>query len=312
MKSVALPLALTIVLLALGSLFFRPTPPNAQRVSAAETPHHPVEVFSVDGTARTVTEAFQQAGRPYYLEDRVSAFPDPSLGLGSVITVTRAMPVVLQDGKRRYELRTWQETVEGLLHEKKIELGQEDRIGPNLANALTPNSTVVVTRVARTEVSEFETIPFRVVERQDGSLWRGETKVSQAGANGKREKRFLLIREDGELISKTLLANSVVEAVVDRIVLIGTKLKIGQTYTGKATWYQNSYGTKVATDLFKRGVELRVTNLNTGKSIIVKNDGCICGAQGVLIDLSPAYFQALGGTLGQGVLQNVRVEEILP
>lgn len=310
MKSVAWPLTATVILLTLGSFFFRSTPPPARPVLAADN-NHPQEIFSADSSVRTIVEAFQQAGLPYYPEDKVSAFPDPSLGLGTVITVVRAMPVSVQDGKKRYELRTWQNSVEALLAEKKIELGDEDRITPSLATSLAPNLGITITRVARTEISEFELIAFKTVQKDNASMWRGETQVTQVGKNGKREKKYLVIREDGELVSKTLIANNVVEAVTDKIVEIGTKLKIGKTLTGKATWY-DCCGTKVAMDAFPRGTEVRVTNLSNGRSIIVRNDGCICGASGVLIDLHPSLFQQLGGTLGQGVIGQVRVEQILP
>lgn len=313
MRSVPALVTSTVFLLALGSLFFRSTPPTAVPVVAADTKaNHPEETFTANSSARTVVASFAQAGRPYYPEDKVVAFPDPALGLGTVITVTRAMPVVVQDGKRTTTLRTWQSTVEGLLNEKKLELGAEDRISPTGPTSLSPNLRIVITRVARTQVSEFETIAFQAIEQDDPTSFRGTKTVVQEGKNGKREKRYLLVREDGELISKTLVSNQIVEAVQNKITKIGSKLKIGKVLTGKATWYVNSYGTKVAMDAFKKGVEVRITNLTTGKSIIVKNDGCICGATGVLVDLAPEHFQALGGTLGQGVLSNVRVEEILP
>jgi hypothetical protein len=312
MRSATATIFATVFLLALGSLFFRPVPPHASVVEAADNDKHPTEKFVADSTARTVVAAFAQANTPYYPEDRVTAFPEPSLGLGSVVTVVRATPIVIQDGKKTLTVRTWQETVGNLLDEKKIELGNEDRVAPSLDTALVPNLRITITRVARTQVSEFEAIAFQVVEQDDPSTYRGTRTVSQQGQNGKREKKYLLIREDGELISKTLLSNQIVEAVKNQIIKVGTKLKIGKILSGKATWYQNAYGTKVAMDAFKKGVEVRITNLSTGKSIIVRNDGCICGATGVLVDLAPEYFQALGGSLGQGVLASVRVEEILP
>ncbi len=291
--------------------FLGPADAIEQKVAATST-LHPVEVFQSDPSARSLSEAFAQAGVEYYPEDRVSYFPDPALGLGSVITVERALPVSLKDGKRSYLIRTWQSTIGDLLAEKKIVLGNEDRIAPTLLTPLQAQMQIIITRVDRTTVSEFETIVFKTIEQDDPSSFRGTNTVVQQGSNGQIEKQYLIIREDGELISKTLTATITVKDVVNKIIKIGTKLKIGKVLTGKATWYVNSYGTKVAMDAFKRGVEVRITNLNTGKSIIVKNDGCICGAQGVLVDLAPEYFQALGGTLGQGVLQNVKVEEILP
>jgi hypothetical protein len=299
-----------IPLAILSFLFLRPAEAQ-QEATFSENPLHPVLVFHADASVTSVIEAFAQAELDYYPEDMVTAFPDPELGLGSVITVTRALPIAVNDGKRSYVIRTWQSTVGEALQEKNIELGDEDRISPNLDTPLQPNMPIIITRVARTTVTETETVNFKVIEQDDPNSYRGTNTVVQEGRDGEIQYKYLLIREDGELISKTLTSTTVTKKVVNKIIKIGTKLRIGEVYFGKATWYVNSYGTKVAMDLFPAGTEVRITNLNTGKSIIVVNDGCICGATGVLVDLAPEYFQALGGTLGQGVLQNIRVEEIL-
>ncbi len=205
-KSVPVIVVSTVVLLAVGSLFFRSTPPKAQPVlAAAETISHPVEKFASDSTARTIVSAFNQAGLPYYPEDKVVAFPDPSLGLGTVVTVTRAMPVQVQDGKKTFTVRTWQKTVGELLDENKIELGNEDRVAPSPETLLAPNLRLTITRVARTQVTEKEVVAYQTVIEKDYSQFVGAQKVVQVGKNGEKEKTYLLIREDGELISKTLL-----------------------------------------------------------------------------------------------------------
>ncbi len=205
MRLAWLPLIATVILLSLGTLFFRSTPPKAQPVKAAGTAEHLEEKFWADSSSRTVFQAFAQAGVAYYPEDKVVAFPDPSLGLGSIITVSRAMPVVVQDGKKVHTLRTWEETVSGLLAEKKFELGAEDRIAPGHETPLSPNIRLTITRVARTQVTEKEVIAFQTTVEKDFSQFVGSQTVLQSGKNGEREKAFLLVREDGELVSKTLL-----------------------------------------------------------------------------------------------------------
>lgn len=281
--------------------------------NSSTDPLHPQETFYVGSDSRSLLEAFTNANIPFYPEDQVTAFPDPKLGIGSVITVTRALPVHLVDGKRSKDVRTWQATVGTLLKEKNIELGQEDRIAPELATTLQKNLTITITRVARTTVVESEVIPYKIVEQNDDSMYRGETKVTQTGKDGQREKKYLLIREDGELQSKTLIANTIVQAVVDKIIKIGTKLKIGRTFSGKSTWY-NCCGTKVAMDKLKRGTSIRVTNLDTGKQLLTSVDGCIsCSGEdaSAVIDLHPSLFQQLGGNLSQGIMPHIRVEEVL-
>lgn len=302
-----------IAVVALFSFSLRPAEAQIEIAPLDTDTLHPIEIFQGDPSALTIIEAFAHAGVDYYPEDIVSAFPDPSLGIGSVITVQRAMPIILTDGKKTYAVRTWQNTVAGILKEKNIILGDEDRVSPTLATTLQLNMPIAITRVARTTVTETERIIYKTVQNNDSTLYRGNNIVTQQGQNGSREKKYLVIREDGELISKTLTSNVVTKEVVNKIVRIGTKLRIGEIVTGQATWYPfpNRWGTKVAMDAFPRGTEVRVTNLNNGRSIIVRSEGCICGNGSAVIDLAPEYFIALGGTLGQGRLSNIRLEEIL-
>jgi len=302
-----------ISVISLFSIFLLPAEAQQETELLIEDPLHPLLVFHADSSAGSIAEAFQQEGLDYYPEDHVTAFPDLQLGLGSVITVQRALPVPVTDGKRSYTIRTWGRTVSEALAENNIEIGDEDRVFPMPETPLQLNMPITITRVSRTTLSEFETVEFKVIEQDDPNSYRGNNTVVQAGSNGEIEYRYLLIREDGELISKTLLSTTVTKKVVNKIIRVGTKLRIGETVFGEATWYPfpNRWGTKVAMDAFPSGTEVRVTNMNNGKSIIVVTEGCICGNGSAVIDLAPEYFTALGGETWQGRLYNIRVEEIL-
>lgn len=189
-------------------------------VSAA-TEYHPTEVFSVVHQANSLSEAFQAAGVDYFPEDKVAYFPDPSLGIGTVITAQRALPVTVIDGKKTRVLRTWQITVGDFLKEKKIELGNDDKIAPTLVTPLTKNTTIIITRVARTNVTEIETVPYQTKIEKDYNQFVGGQTVLKVGKNGRLEKTYLLIREDGELVSKTLLSAKIIESAVTAIVSQG-------------------------------------------------------------------------------------------
>ncbi|OGD61210.1 hypothetical protein A2807_01840 [Candidatus Berkelbacteria bacterium RIFCSPHIGHO2_01_FULL_50_36] len=281
-----------------------------QTLLGAATNLHPVKVFSINRDASSIKEAFRLAGVNFYPEDRISYFPEPSLGLGTVVTVQRALPVTVRDGNTTRVMRSWASTVGGLIKEKKIILGDDDRVAPTLITALSTDTTVTIVRVARTVLTEHESISYQVIEQEDPNMWRGERVVDQEGIDGIRELKYLLIRENGRLISKTLISDVVKSAVQSRIIRVGTKLKIGQTLYGLSTWY-SGYSTEVAMDLFPAGTNIRVTNLDNGLSVIVNVDGCICGNGHALIDLSPRLYQKLGGSLGAGVMRNIRVEEVL-
>lgn len=80
---------------------------------------------------------------------------------------------------------------------------------------------------------------------------------------------------------------------------------------GIASWYAYKKCLCAASRDFKKGTRLKVSRLSTGKSIeVVVND---YGPQlwtGRIIDLDKVAFQALGASLGAGLMP-VRVEPVL-
>lgn len=284
---------------------------HAQLSAPSASQRHPKITFYAPPQSRNLLEAFSAAGLSYYPQDKVTVFPDLALGLGGKIVVERAMPVNLTDGRKEYTVRTWQATLSAVLKEQGILLGDEDKITPSPETLLNPEASVQIVRVARSVAKSTETVAYKVVEQDDDSIYRGQRVVAQAGKDGVLEKSYLIIREDGELVSKTLIGSAFLEKPQERIIKVGTKLKIGRTYTGKATWY-DCCGTKVACDKFAKGTEIRITNLQNSKSLIAKVDGCICGGRSELVvDLHPSYFTQLGGNLSAGILPSVKIEEIL-
>lgn len=184
---------------------------------------HPVTTFTVNSDAPTITAAFAQANQPYYPEDQVSAFPDPTLHIGSVITVRRALPVTVIDGKKTAVVRTWQGTVGDLLSEKKIDLGNDDKISPAPSTPLSADTKIVITRVAITTISINQPISFSITNQNDPNMDEGQTKVTQQGSDGVKTFTYLVRREDGVEISRTLTKTEVTTAPITQIVHVGTR-----------------------------------------------------------------------------------------
>ncbi|TSC66018.1 MAG: hypothetical protein CEO22_254 [Candidatus Berkelbacteria bacterium Gr01-1014_85] len=249
--------------------------------------------------------------------DIILAQPDPRIGLGSRLTVARATRFTIIDYGKKIHLVSLASTPRQLLSEQGLTLGENDKIDravdrPMTKADLDPTTgqiVLTITRVAITEVKESETIAFEQIKKEDPTLPRGEIKQTP-GQLGERRKTFRVTRENGREVKRELIKNELIKAPQPEITIVGTKVVVGKVYTGRVSWYKYN-STKVASDLFKRGVTLRLTNLNNGQQIIVRNDGCICADTGFLVDLHPDHFTALGGTLRQGVLQNVKVEEII-
>ena len=308
--------ALLVVVVVAGSILIFPLRrgQSSEIFAASSTdPLHPVEKIVVQTPPVSIPQAIAAAGVAYYPEDKISVMPDPTLGLGSYITITRALPVTLIDGGHQYVTRTWATTVGGLVNEKNLELGQDDRISPPLDAPLTADTTITIIRVAKTNVVEKQVIPFQAIQQNDDTMWRGQTKVSQVGSNGQRTLTYLVVREDGVQVSKTLTTNVISTPVVNQITLIGTKLKIGRTFSGKLTWYSGATSVAISTSTgLKKGQSIRITNSSNGKSIIVTIDDVCPASAGCasIVDLSPSYFQQLQSNL-YDTMPQVKVEEIL-
>lgn len=274
-------------------------------------PNHPINVYQfapIDGNTRG--DILSRIPDPIYPEDKVDFLIDPGYGVGTIVHVTRALSVAVKDGKHDLTLRTWEDTVGGLLSDIRRPLGDLDKANYREPDPLVASMIIEITRVAKTKLTLKETVAFETQEKKDPNVDRGISKVKQEGQNGEREKIFEVIREDGEEVSRTLLKDEVTKKPIHKIVVQGTKVKIGKAVTADASWYDLCC-TKVASTTFKKGTVLRLTNMANGKQIEVKVDDTGAFGQDRVVDLHPDYFKALGGTLGQGIMSQVKAEEIL-
>ncbi len=233
-------------------------------ISADST--HPTQTFTIDSRARSIASAFALAGIEYHPEYHIlSAFPQPELGLGTTITFQKPPTVTIRDGKHSVLVRTWQSTVGQVLAEQHINLGNDDKISQSTTANFISDTPIVITRVARTNQSEFEIIPAQTIKKNSDSVYRGETKIAQVAQDGKKEMVHLLIRQDGDLVSDTIIATNIVTPVQDQIILIGTKLKIdsSKTRVGTASFYGGP--TKIASHYLPVGTHVLITNTKNGQ-----------------------------------------------
>lgn len=155
--------------------------------------------------------------------DRIQAFPELAMQIGSQITVNRAPVIFVKDGKRSATYRSWQKTVGELFAERKIEIGKDDKV--NFADdiELENNVQIIITRVAITQVQEKKPIDYKTVKKDDPTLDEGKTKVAQAGIKGEKILTYLVKREDGDEVSRRLLGTEISKETTDEILMIGTK-----------------------------------------------------------------------------------------
>jgi len=229
---------------------------------------------------------------------------------GMHIHINRQASVKIHVDGDTHEKSSFSKTVEDVLLEHDITVSHLDIIEPHHQTRLSDNMEIVVTRVETEQITEEEPIKFEVVKKKDKSIYWGEEKINQTGKKGVRETTYKITYENGEQVSKKKLASKITQSPTSKIILVGTKIKVGKTKSGIASWYSHT-GTMAGTSrTFPYGTWLRVTSRENGKQVFVRvNDYGPQKSTGRLIDLDKKAFVKLA-PLGKGLVK-VKIEEVL-
>lgn len=94
---------------------------------------------------------------------------------------------------------------------------------PNDNTSKVLSQTTVKPKIETRAVTESETIPFQLVERNDASLAQGVRKVTVAGANGEKSITYTVTLTDGTETKREKTGESITKKPIDQVTLIGTK-----------------------------------------------------------------------------------------
>ncbi|WP_100400533.1 G5 and 3D domain-containing protein [Bacillus sp. FJAT-44742] len=181
------------------------------------------DVDEVWTTARTVEDLTSELELEVNKHDYISHEPDQTVEEGLALTYEQAFPVsVIVDGQEK-EHHTTSTTVADFLQEAEVTLEEDDRVKPDLKEKLTNETEVQVTRVEKTTDVVEEEIDFKTVTSKDDSLERGKERINEKGEKGLLEKKYEVVLEDGEEVSRKLVKEEKVKEKKDRLVTIGSK-----------------------------------------------------------------------------------------
>ncbi len=194
------------------------------------------------------------------------------------IFIQRAIPITIEINNSFQKIYTQAKTISAMLEENGISLGNKDRIEissypNNNEREIYPEMEIKIIRVKEEIISQIISIPFQTIYQSDPNLSYKKTEISQEGKKGEKEQILKITYENGQETKRELLKEETLKPPVARIVKKGTKIEIGKTEEGIASWYDYPYFTyelPAASRTFPRGTYLRVTNLENQKSVIVK------------------------------------------
>lgn len=175
----------------------------------------------------TVGDALEQVGVKLSPDDYTNVKPETKLQKKSIneIHIKRAVPInVVVDG-RQQTIMTTAETVKDALAKKSISVNVMDKVeGAKLNDKIKKDMKFNIVRVKEEIVSEEIPIPYKTINKDNPKLKHGIKRSVSEGSEGKREKIYKVVTEDGKEVERTLLKENVALNPVDKIVEHGTLL----------------------------------------------------------------------------------------
>jgi hypothetical protein len=222
LASAAALLALRVPLPPVHTVLAAPT----SVITLSEPTDRPSEQYQGSFFETSLSGMLMRLNVKVYPEDKVFAFPDPTLGIGSQIHIYRAQAVLITDGDNQKMVRTWAKTVADFATEQNLDLGEKDITAPARDTSIPIQSAIVtvdVTRVAETDVVKSLTLDHDVQYQDDSTKDQGTTSVKVAGSDGRKDITHHIIRHNGAIVSDVVTKSEVITEPVTQIIIRGTK-----------------------------------------------------------------------------------------
>lgn len=137
------------------------------------------------------------------------------------INITKALQIpVTADGETK-TVTTLPVTVEELLKELEIKVGENDIVEPAMDQMLKGDDHVYVKRVTTGYVEEEEVVEHDQVYQVDYNMAIGSTEVTQEGQDGIEKKTYFVTYIDGEEAERELKDVEVLQEKQDRVISYG-------------------------------------------------------------------------------------------
>lgn len=97
------------------------------------------------------------------------------------------------------------------------------------------NAPIITAKITE-RVTYTEKIKYKVIKKNDDTIYEGDKEVTQKGKNGSREITARIVSVNGEKIEETNLVTTVTKEPVNKVIHIGTKERPPTVGSGKFIW----------------------------------------------------------------------------
>lgn len=296
-----------------------PTVIFSQDNTEFEPNNHTVDITIVDDghtvnledvPADTIADAVKFYDEEIDEQDQVFPELEKEVFSNDTIKINREKNVKIKIANEEQEVKTYGDFLKNIVAEANIELDDNDLITPNKNTFVNKDLDVEIVKVEIKEEKETEKIDFKTVNKEDPEVSFLKKYTETEGEKGEKEIIYEVSYHNREEVDRKKVDEVVTKEPVDKVIVQGTRMKLGKADKGSATWYAYTGTLACASRDYPKGTYLKVTNQGNGKSVVViVNDYGPAEWTGHIIDLDKVAFQEIAG-LGAGVI-GVKVEQIL-
>ena len=204
--------------------------------------------LSVDGdketywvTSTDVAAALGEIGQRFFGAD-LSTSRGAGIGReGMTVNVVTPKKLTVKVGDKKAVKRELTAlSAKGALKEMGVKVEKRDIVTPGPKKELADGDRVVFTdiKVVKKRVKR-EAVDFSTIEREDSSMFEGETETVRSGRDGVRDVTYRLRYRNGELVAQKVLRQDVLREAIAAIVRIGTKEEaVANFVSGSTVWDQ--------------------------------------------------------------------------
>lgn len=183
---------------------------------------------SVVSPYRTAKQIVQQAGMTLRDEDIAEMGAPTDMvaqGTGIRLTITRATEFTFVLYGKKTTAYTQAKTVGDMLKEKKITLGEKDRLSVAQEATITAGMKVELWRDGKQTVTRDEKIPFEVEKIEDADHEVGYRKIKTPGVKGEKTVTYEIVMKNGKEVSRKKIQSVTTKKPEKQVEIVGTKVE---------------------------------------------------------------------------------------
>lgn len=238
------------------------------------TIHDQGKKLTIKTSAVTVGEALDRAGLELLDTDTIEPSKTTLIDFDNFhINIYRSRPVVIIDGKIKKQVMTSSYDPKTIAERANIPVYDGDEIKLVASTDFIEIGITTTYKITRNggQTATIETaIPYTEETREDSTLSQGETKLIQAGEEGRKVTKYSVNFVNGVEVSREQVSEEIAKEPVPRITAVGSKKSVPPEWNTCADWArqagvsENDLYSALTLIYHESGCRVNATNSSSG------------------------------------------------